>query len=129
MINRYKFNMTFAPMLWLLILCLAIVELIPGCNPGQAGSALRDLGTRIDAGSLLACSRVGEFKTVAKCLGANIVTQGLQAAYDVALEKAQDALGNGSPNGAGEPETTQAEKLRSLDISLDKLNQEIELAQ
>lgn len=102
---------------------------VMGCNPA-AGSALREIGTKIDPAALLACARVeGEFADKARCLGATVVTQGLRTAYDFALDQTQQALAHGAPTGAGEPEISRDEALRRMDNAIELLNYQIAIAQ
>ena len=93
----------------------------------HGGPSLQTVLHRVDVPRLLACADAGAPKDIARCLGAEAMTQGLQIALDKALELAQRAQAAGTPGaGAADLDDLGQERLASeLDTALDQLAQEI----
>ena len=108
------------------ILALSIILASSSCGTlSQAGPGIRTVLARVDVQRLIQCREAGpEFKQIAKCLGAEAASQGLQIAYDEAvraLEKVRDA---GAP-GSGAGDHAKAAAASELDAALDHLGAEI----
>lgn len=109
----------------------ACAAMVAGCNlgngPGTSRPGLGAVLSRVDVPRLLACSsNLPDYKAVAKCLGAEALTQGLRAAIDYAVplaERAQEAAG---PAGADDMTDAQRDELGGeLDRALGALAVEI----
>lgn len=113
----------------------ALGFLIMGCEPGCAGGqltpgaqkTLEGVVSRVDVSRLLQCAGAGDMKAVAKCLGARVVTEGLEEALYRARTLAEQAEEAGN-EAAGAADMTDEQKVAlatDLDAALDDLGVEI----
>jgi hypothetical protein len=112
---------------------LAIALLLVSCDGSgcaalaQQGPTLSSVMSRVDVPRLLRCAELDSAKRVARCLGAEALTQGLSVAIEEARRLAESAqlAGNG---GAGAADYSDADRLAlaaELDAALDHLAGEI----
>ena len=97
-----------------------------GLSPG-AKKTLEQVVSRVDVPRLLACAEAGDAKAVAKCLGARVLTEGLEEALLRATQLAEQAEEAGN-EAAGASDITEAQKAAlavELDQALDDLATEL----
>jgi len=92
--------------------------------------SLQSVMARVDVPRLLECASQGSAAGVAKCLGAQALTQGMRLAMDEAVKLAESAQ-LAADGGAGADDYTPAQREQlayDLDHALDSLALEIEKA-
>ncbi len=123
------FAVTFA------LITSTVLSPMLGCasSPQQRSARQQSLGavlSRVDVARLLDCSRHGLTKATAKCLGAGVLTEGLEEAIHQATTLAEAAQEAGNPHaGAGDlDEGQEAVLAQDLDAALEHLALEIAAA-
>ncbi|MCR9162871.1 MAG: hypothetical protein ACE37F_14225 [Nannocystaceae bacterium] len=117
---------------------LSFVLLLAACDQAscesfseQAKPTLEAVLARADVPRLFECTELPTTEETAKCLGAEVLTQGLEVALERATELAEQARDAANAQaGAADMSDAQRESLAAdLDAAMDDLAQEIAKAQ
>lgn len=98
------------------------------CFPTAATRAptLGEIVGRVDVRRVVECARQPTPADAARCLGAQVMTTGLQIALDRAAELAGDAIAAVNPGaGAADGDETDPQLAADLDASLEVLQREL----
>jgi len=125
--------MSHRPLPLLLALALTIAACDqPSCELAinKSKPTLDAVMARADVPRLLACAERPTVQEAAKCLGAEVLTQGLEVALERATDLAEQAREAGNPAaGAADMDAEQqAELAAELDHALDDLARELAAA-
>ena len=125
--------MTHRPLSLLLTLALTIAACDqPSCELAinKSKPTLDAVLARADVPRLLACAELPTIEDAAKCLGAEVLTQGLEVALERATDLAEQAREAGNPQAGAADMTAQqrADLATDLDHALDDLAREIAAA-
>ena len=121
----------------ILPLVLTAAVAFSGCDQATCASVssaakptLDTVLARADVSRLLECGQLPEPKAIAKCLGAEVLTQGLELALERATALLDDAREAAHPQaGAADMTASQREALAAeLDEALDDLAREVSAA-
>jgi len=106
----------------------------PACASGQlTPGAKRTLGevvSRVDVARLLQCGGAGDATAIAKCLGARVLTEGLEEAIFRAQSLAEQAEQAGNEAAGADDMTVEQKNALAVDLdnALDQLGHEIAVA-
>lgn len=126
---------TIAFLLCVVMLTGAAVYPMLGCASSPEARArqqhsLAAVVSRVDVARIIECSKHGLTTATARCLGARVLTEGLEEALHQANTLAENALDAGNPQaGAADMDAEQDAALAAeLDAALDNLAIEIAVA-